>query len=573
MAILQPLVDLAELCALHGLRHVVLSPGSRSAALTLAFTRNGRFACRVVMDERAAGFVALGMAQQLGVPVVLVCTSGSAAYNYAPAVVEAFFQQIPLLVLTADRPKEWIHQLDGQTIYQTELYGKHVKRSYDLPADYQHEDAPWFINRSVNEAILTSLAQPPGPVHINVPIREPFYPNPGEEMVPTPGLRYIQQVPAVATLAPEQWHPLLDAWDASERILIAGGQQARNDQLQEVLARIAEEWRVPVLGDVISNLGSGEGLITHHDLFLGTSEGAALRPDLLVTFGKSFLSKSLKQFLRKYPPLRHWHIGEENHLIDTFQTLTTQVPVSPAYFWPKLYEDIDYQKFVQHTDTEVDENYLAHWQALERKSRRLLREYLQNLTVISELQVLEKVLESLPARCQLHLANSMPVRYVNMLGLTHPSCEVFANRGTSGIDGCVSTALGAAAVNQVPTYLLVGDVAFLYDRNGLLMRPLPDQFKILVLNNGGGNIFRMIDGPAAQPELEEYFETRHAYTAQSTALESGMGYRAVTAMEQLPDALDEFHQARRSFVLEIFTDPETNAQVLKGLKIYLKTNH
>ena len=181
---MQAVYNIAEICARHGITDVVLSPGSRSAPLTLAFARHPAFAgrVRVVPDERAAAFIALGMAQATRRPVVLVCTSGSAGLNYAPAVAEAFFQQIPLLILTADRPPEWIDQLDGQTIRQQDLYGRHAKGTFDFPVDTTHPDAKWFSERIINEAINLSQAAPAGPVQVNVPLREPFYPKAGEEM-------------------------------------------------------------------------------------------------------------------------------------------------------------------------------------------------------------------------------------------------------------------------------------------------------------------------------------------------------------------------------------------------------
>jgi 2-succinyl-5-enolpyruvyl-6-hydroxy-3-cyclohexene-1-carboxylate synthase len=174
--ILQPIIDLASICAQKGVKNAILSPGSRCAPITLAFARHPDIQTRTISDERSAAFIALGMAQQLNMPVVLICTSGSAAYNYAPGVAEAFFQQIPLIVITADRPPEWIDQWDGQTIRQTEIYGKHVKGFFQFPDEYGHQDKVWHANRIVNEAINLSKEFPAGPVHINIPLREPFYP-------------------------------------------------------------------------------------------------------------------------------------------------------------------------------------------------------------------------------------------------------------------------------------------------------------------------------------------------------------------------------------------------------------
>jgi 2-succinyl-5-enolpyruvyl-6-hydroxy-3-cyclohexene-1-carboxylate synthase len=360
MAILQPLIDLAAICFEKGIRHVMISPGSRSAALTLAFVRHGGFRIHTCMDERPAGFIALGIAQQTGVPVVLICTSGSAAYNFAPAVSEAFFQQVPLLVLTADRPKEWQHQYDGQTIYQSEIYGKHVKRSFEVSPDYAHTDVQWAINRIANEAVNVAGTVPLGPVHINVPIREPFYPKESDEFQPSDHIRIIQRQHSEAGLSTEVWHELLDEWDDSKRILIAGGQQKGNEELSQVLARIADEWNIPVVGDCITNLGANDQFIRHHDLFLGAENSTDLRPDLLVTFGLSFISKELKQFLRKNPPVKHWHVSEDTFLADPTQSMTRQIAVSPEYFFKNVYEKLDYQLFTENSEPENDSSFLTH---------------------------------------------------------------------------------------------------------------------------------------------------------------------------------------------------------------------
>jgi 2-succinyl-5-enolpyruvyl-6-hydroxy-3-cyclohexene-1-carboxylate synthase len=389
MAILQPLIDLAAICFEKGIRHVMISPGSRSAALTLAFVRHGGFRIHTCMDERPAGFIALGIAQQTGVPVVLICTSGSAAYNFAPAVSEAFFQQVPLLVLTADRPKEWQHQYDGQTIYQSEIYGKHVKRSFEISPDYAHSDVQWAINRIANDAVNVAGTVPLGPVHINVPIREPFYPNESDEFQPSDHIRIIQRPLSEAGLSTEVWHELLDEWDDSRRILIAGGQQKGNEELSQVLARIADEWNIPVVGDCITNLGSNEQFIRHHDLFLGAENSTDLRPDLLVTFGLSFISKELKQFLRKNPPVKHWHVSEDTFLADPTQSMTRQIAVSAEYFFKNVYEKLDYQLFTENSEPENDSSFLTQWRQKEAFTGNLKQNYLKNLTTLNDLTSIE----------------------------------------------------------------------------------------------------------------------------------------------------------------------------------------
>lgn len=565
MAILQPLIDMAEICYRQGIRHVVISPGSRSAALTLAFARHGGFQAHVCMDERSAGFIALGMAQQIDSPVVLICTSGSAAYNFAPAVSEAFFQQIPLLVLTADRPKEWQHQYDGQTIYQTGIFGQHVKRSFEISPDYQHSDVQWAINRVTNEAINLASISPNGPVHINVPIREPFYPSANEHFTASGDVRIINRQEKEIVWPQAVWEELLDEWESASRILIAGGQGKPDAALNGVLDRINEEWQIPVLGDCIANL-SGKEVIRHHDLFLGSKEVENLRPDLLITFGMSFLSKEFKQFIRKNPPRYHWNVSEDTYLADPFQSVTRDIPGNAALFFGKLFEKIDYQSFVENSDLGHDTSFHSLWLQNERNACQKKHEMLKNLSVFSDLTLLDSIFKFIKDNYQLHIANSMSVRYANVLAVENEWSEVLANRGTSGIDGCVSTAIGAARVNGKPTLLITGDVAFLYDRNGLLTDNLPQNLKIVVLNNAGGNIFRMIDGPGSLPELETFFETRHSFSAKRTCEDSGIAYFRVSDLSDTEGIVKEFLDFDGIALLEGFTDPAENTKAWKALK-------
>jgi 2-succinyl-5-enolpyruvyl-6-hydroxy-3-cyclohexene-1-carboxylate synthase len=572
MAVLQPIVDLAQICYAHGIRHVVISPGSRSAALTLAFTRHNGFDTHVVMDERAAGFIALGIAQRTGIPVVLICTSGSAAYNYAPAVSEAFFQQIPLIIFTADRPREWIHQHDGQTIYQSEIYGRHVRQFFELPADYQHPDARWMINRTVNDAILSSQRDTFAPVHINIPIREPFYPLETEELTISENIRIVQAIKSERTLPTETWHTLLNEWEALPRVLIVGGQYRNSTRLNIALNKIFSELDVPVVGDVISNQKGTDAFISHHDVFLPATNSDALRPVLLITYGLSLISKELKQFLRANSGIQHWHVGEDAHLVDSYKSLTRQILVSPEYFFENLFEKIDYQLFVENADPENDSAYVANWQGAERQASSMLDEYLSNLTSLNDLTVVNLFFLSLNCQSEVHVANSMPIRYVNILGRRTGQAEIFANRGTSGIDGCVSTAIGAALVSDHPVFLLTGDVAFLYDRNGLLIKSLPNNLKIIVINNAGGNIFGMIDGPGSLPELDTYFTTRHSFTAQRTASDSGITYFTASDLATFKLQLELFLACDKIAILEAITDPAHNKAVWKGLKQFVLDN-
>ncbi|ODS76917.1 MAG: 2-succinyl-5-enolpyruvyl-6-hydroxy-3-cyclohexene-1-carboxylic-acid synthase [Cytophagaceae bacterium SCN 52-12] len=567
MAVIQPIVNLVDIFVQHGLTHAVICPGSRSAALTLALARNEAVTTIVSIDERSAGFIALGLALGLGRPVAVVCTSGTAAYNFAPAVAEACFQHIPLLVLTADRPKEWVHQQDGQTIYQAELFGKNVKKAFELPCDTAHPDIRWYANRIANDVFLSANTFPKGPVHLNVPVREPFYPSAGDIWMPDPRNRLIGRLGSYHNLPVESWHMLQDEWEETDRILIAGGQGMFSEETCDPLARITEEWEIPVLGDITANLGNHPDFISMQDAFLHNDvPQPALRPDLLVTFGESFLSKRFKNFIRKNPPRRHWHIGPGTHLVDSFQSLTLRIPVDPGFFFRKMLEDIDYKRFLEQNEA-TNDSFKQEWLKEEYLAARIVSEQInKNLTSLDDLTCIGSLVSALPEDVFLHLGNSMPVRHANLLRRLGLRQNVWANRGTSGIDGCVSTAIGNALATSKPVCLIVGDVSFLYDRNGFLLEQFPQNLKIVVLNNGGGNIFRLIDGPRNQPELGRFFETRHSFTARATAADAGIAYDEIRQPAELEKTIGKFVASEGPALLEIFTDPEENRKVSEQIR-------
>jgi 2-succinyl-5-enolpyruvyl-6-hydroxy-3-cyclohexene-1-carboxylate synthase len=568
MAILQPIHNIAEICAQKNVKTAILCPGSRSAALTMSLVRHPDIETYSISDERSAAFIGLGIAQVKKETVALVCTSGTAAYNLAPAIAEAFFQEIPLLILTADRPPEWIHQYDGQTIYQENIFGRHVKKSFNLPADYNHADAIWQIERVVNEAINLTQTLPKGPVHINVPIREPFYPNENETIKFSKEVRIIK-TPAVAkSLSKHFFEEFYEIWRNCEKKLIIVGQQ-QNQHLSEILKRISDEFSIPVISDVISNVGF-DGVIYSHDVFLSSKNEAfleSLAPELIITCGKSNISKNLKQFIRRYPPLYHYHIQENPDLIDPFQTLTNKLEVSEEYFFETLFSDLDIMKFREGDEEEDEGQYFNLWQAANQQSQNKLFGFLKD-TIYSEFKIVKKLIDELPENSIFHLGNSMPVRYANLISLPIvKNIEVFANRGTSGIDGILSTALGNALSTNRLVICLIGDVSFFYDRNAFWNIYLPSNFRIVLLNNQGGNIFRIIDGPNRQEELKDYFVTNQNYTAKLTCEQAGVKYTKVSTDEEFDKAMNPFLDVSdRPQLLEVIVDGEISAEVFRSYK-------
>ena len=565
----QPIYNIAELCSQKGLANAILCPGSRCAPLTLAFARHKKIKCRTITDERSAGFIGLGLAQQTQNAVILVSTSGTAAYNLAPAVAEAYFSNTPLIVFTADRPSEWIGQHDGQTIHQQHLFGKHVKAFYNLPQDYDHGDDTWAINRMVNEAVNIAMEYPQGPVHINAPFREPLY--------PVNSIKYDKNVRVIAPIHHDKSiskavsEYIKAQWKKCRRVLIVGGQQKKNSALLARLKSASNKHSLPVAGDILSNLHSLKGTIRHADLFLGQCPEPvrrSLRPELLITFGDSVISKNLKLYLRKFPAREHWHIQPAGIVSDTFQQLTKIIRTTPETFFEML-ESLPARK---SADDSAQQDYLARWGAEEKRAAGVLKSFLPGANS-GELDLAASVLKQLPETCNLHLANSMAVRYANIAGLapSQSNVRVFSNRGTSGIDGCTSTAIGHSLGSNVPNILITGDLAFFYDRNAFWNNyPVPN-LRVLLLNNHGSIIFKMIDGPGSLQESDEYFVTRQTLNARAICAEFGFNYLSA---EKDKGVIKTFLKpGRTANVLELESDIDKNKKLFDRLKQQMKQSY
>lgn len=551
----KPLVgDLISILVESGLKHVVVSPGSRNAPISYSFVEHPDVTVYSVPDERVAGYMALGMCQMLEAPVAVVCTSGTAAYNYGPAVAEACYQKNPLIILTADRPEEWIAQGEGQTIFQKDIFGKHVLFSAQLNEDHEDKDLRWHNIRRINEAWEICTTQTQGPVHLNIGLREPLYQFTDE--LPAPMIKRTMQMEHRMT--EEQWETLRKTFNSKEKVLIVltqNGGVSANKYVDQV-----SRWNnVLTFSETTSNVHATE-VVSCIDRFLESLDAdqtESLKPDLVVTIGHNIISKKLRRLLRNSEAV-HWHVDETDRFLDTFQKLELTIPVTGDEFFNQI----------AHSTHSSESTYHSHWIEHEKKVKERHARFLETCSY-SDMKVFEVLLSQMPEHIDLQMGNSSVVRYIQLYD-ARPDLRYFGNRGTSGIDGCTSTAIGAAIISQKPTYLISGDIAFFYDSNAFWHDHLPKNFKAIVINNGGGGIFRIIPGPKSTNALDPCFETPHHRTAEHIAKAHQLQYYHVKDLDELQDVLIQFHQATQPSILEIFTPRERNDQVLQDYFSSLK---
>jgi len=504
------ILQLTSLMLKKGVSEVVVCPGSRNAPLIHTFASVGMH-CYEVTDERSAGFFALGLIEAKGRPVAVCCTSGSAVLNLAPAVAEAYYRPLPLLVITADRPAQWIGQMDGQTMPQLAAFGQTVRKVVNLP---EEEGAEWHINRLINE-VLIEMERSRGPVHVNVPLSEPLFDFSAEELSDERVINYHSGVKD-ASLPDES----LALWRAARRPMIVIGQMLPEEtrRIEKHLAKLAPH--CVVLAEELSNLKEEYITCRYFDnVIANNGNNDNLLPDFIVTLGGHIVAKNLKQWLRGNSPQNHWSVSRTGEVADLFQCLTM--------VW-ECDAERALEVFAQNVPSDVDADFIGEWGAQSKN--------LPMTPVDWEIAVLEQTLKLVPASWNIHVANSSMVRDIQRLPST--GCTIYCNRGVNGIEGSVSAAVGLAAGSKRETLLLVGDLSFFYDRNGLWNNyvkggELPDgghlHLSVLLLNNGGGRIFRNIPGMERTPYRDTMVSGKHSTSAEGVAVESGCDNRFVDA--------------------------------------------
>ena len=534
--------SIIEICAAHEVFTIVIAPGSRNAPLTIGFVNNPAFSCYSIADERCAAFFAMGIAQQTKKPVAVVCTSGSALLNFYPALAEAFYSQIPLIVISADRPLDKIDIGDGQTIRQRDVFRNHSLYNANL-----HEEASSDNDYILHQALHIAKTQN-GPVHINAPFEEPLY-----ETVSELSIAGTPYEPASVPEPQTDFAAFADRWNTAGRKMILVGVNEPDALDPEIIALLAADPSVLVLTETTSNL--------HHVSFINNIDTIItpftavdfenFRPDLLVTFGGMIVSKRLKAFLRQYPPAAHWHI-DTLRAYDTFGALTDTVALDPNRFFAQL------APLMQPVTSDYSERgrQIQQYRSVKHK------QYLAKIP-FSDFKVFEMVLPALAANSQLQISNSSAIRYAQLIDID-PSIQVYCNRGTSGIDGSTSTAVGAAVGSKRQTTLITGDIGFLYDSNALWNAYIPKDFKIILINNGGGGIFRILPGHQETPVFNTFFETSHCLTAEHLARMYGFDYYTASDVPTLQHGLKALYEQKdKPVILEVFTPTLENDRILQ----------
>ncbi|AOW10326.1 2-succinyl-5-enolpyruvyl-6-hydroxy-3-cyclohexene-1-carboxylic-acid synthase [Flavobacterium gilvum] len=535
--------SLLQIFLAKGITNIIISPGSRNAPLTIGFASNPAFQCYSIADERSAAFFALGIAQQTRKPTVVVCTSGSALLNYYPAFSEAFYSQIPLIVVSADRPQNKIDIGDGQTIRQVNVFANHSLYNANLLEAASEEN-----DRKINEAINTAIAKK-GPVHINAPFEEPLYETVSELSVNS---TIIASAKVNRTVDNKDLQDSASIWNKADRKLILIGVNEPNSITEEVIKAFAKDESVVVMTENTSNV-CHESFISNIDTIITpfTDEDfKKFRPEILVTFGGMVVSKRIKAYFRKYKPDHHWHI-DTIRAYDTFGCLSEHFEVEPNTF---------FEEFLPLT-SKVESDYFSQLNAIKELRKEKHNNYLAKIP-FTDFKVFEKVIGSIPKNSQLQISNSSAIRYAQLIPIDS-SIEVYCNRGTSGIDGSTSTAIGAAVANFKPTVFITGDIGFLYDSNALWNNYIPKNFKIILINNGGGGIFRILPGHSETPVFNTFFETSHKLTAEHLSKMFGLDYFTANDELSLSKGLDLLYsQNTKPAILEIFTPTEENNTVL-----------
>lgn len=554
---LQHIADLAEILFAQGVDDVVISPGSRNAPLIRTFYNRFGEKCKSLVDERSAAFFAIGQSLITKKPTVLISTSGTAVLNYAPAVAEAFYQHVPLLIITADRPSEWIGQQDNQAIQQENIYSNYIKASFSLPVESFNPNDLWLAQRLINEAFHKTVSTTPGPVHINVPLREPLYNTLPEA---SKAVRIIQREQPKISLPGNS--AFLAEWEKAKSIMLVCGQLSPNEKLKKAVQNLSVDSRVVVVAEAVSNIHEVATISNQEVVINNKIKYPELAiPELVIYFGGQVVSKKIKIFLRGLQHSKFWFLSQEEQFIDTFQHINAQVCADPISVFKEL--EIKTKK--------EDSAFKRFWEKEKRDAASATEKYTGKI-VYSDLLVFKILSKLLPKDALVYAGNSSVVRY--LLYFSQKQRKYYSNRGVSGIDGCLSSAAGLASKVKEPVYAILGDLAFGYDSNALWNRNLPKNLKIILINNEGGGIFHLLNGPSEHEAFQNFVNAHHPIDFKKLSEAFGLNYNLCASENELRDSIRKLIQGNNmTEILEIRTPNNGEPQVTKDFFKFLNVDY
>lgn len=582
-----PIIPVAQTLILSCLKFdffdVVVSPGSRNVPLAIGFASNKKFKCYSIVDERSAAFFALGLSQKSKKPTILICTSGSALLNYYPAVAEAYYSEIPLIILSADRPEYKINIGDGQTINQSNVFEKNILYSNSLKQDCSHateeiiksnlqkivndkadyskieklQKSIQKNNEEIIEIAFNLSINKMQPVHLNVPMEEPLY-----EFNDSPSISVKVKKKPEKKLSLTDLDNFYKAINKASKIMILIGVSDGNILSKKSIQKINSCSSIIVMKEHTSNVFN-ESFISNIDRLIGPIELQSnsdslfdeLSPEIVISLGGMIVSKKIKSFLRNYKPRKHFHIGN-NISKDSFYSGVEHINTTAN----KFFENIDLNK--------SDSKYFEKWNQLDYSKLDLHNRYMKVIN-FSDLKVFEILTNWIPKKYNIQVANSTPIRYFQLFDLKNKNM-MFANRGTSGIDGSTSTAIGSSVQNDSPVLLVTGDLSFFYDVNALWNNHIPKNFRIIIINNSGGGIFKILPGFKENNLFSEFIETQHNLSARLIAKMFNFNYTRVSTKFGLNLYLRTFFKnSKKPKILEIKTSSVKSTKILKEYFRYL----
>lgn len=543
---------IADMLVAHGINDVVASPGSRNAPLLEAVALTPELKTTVVADERSAAFVALGMASIAQRPVTLVCTSGTALLNYSPALAEAYYRRIKLIVLTADRPHEAICRNLPQTMVQSGIYDSFVKKSFNLDC----RDSFHFRDTLLNDALTAVTMDPPGPVHINLEIPDPsIMPTQQTEAVERTAPRTIRIAQRSGLITKQTMTDLSRRLQSAAKIMIVAGCCQPDQVLSKAIGRLGRFGNFVIMADSLSNL-HGDGVIDFTDSALsemGRRFTDDLRPDIIITFGGAPLSAHLAECV-KHDNIEHWHVGIADTCLDSFGTMSMRIDTDAASFFAQL---VSVMRRPENTS-----DYVQRWMELSRRAIMSTRAFLAQAEW-SDMKAVQQILTRTPHNYNVQLSNGMAVRYGQLL----PSRfhRVDCNRGVSGIDGSTSTAIGASMKYDRGTLLITGDMSAAYDLNALTLDCIPPRLRIAVINNHGGGIFKYIKGTRDFDSIDRFMMPRINVSFPEIARASGFITYEANNEDELIDACGRMfrNQDQGPILTVINTDADVSARMMR----------